>query len=141
MEFRSVVSISAALALSREELGAQIHAREVAQGFSIVTEARWFDPDEWDRWTIISQDGFRIRLVALSAAHPHTGAFKRLVERINGDKMIPVVVEPNAMLAEWCRRHSFRKRTCGQGEFRHVIWYPKWCCTYARDRVRRPKLR
>jgi hypothetical protein len=127
MNFAQEVTIRSALALSREELGMQIRAREVAQGFSIVDAARWLDPDEWDRWTIVSQDGFRIRLVALSARYPHTGAFNRLIDRIVAHELTPVVVEPNDILAEWCRRHWFRKRTCGQGEFRHVVWYPKRC--------------
>lgn len=127
MEFKSIVTISSALALSREELGAKIRADEVAQGYSIIEQACWLDPDEWSRWTIVSQDGFRIRLVALEALHPHTGAFNRLIDRIIAHELTPVVVEPNDILAEWCRRHWFRKRTCGQGKFRQVVWYPKRC--------------
>jgi hypothetical protein len=127
MNFAQEVTIRSALALSREELGQQLRASEVAQGFSIVTEARWLDPDEWDRWTIVSQDGFRIRLVALSARHPHTGAFNRLIDRITANELVPVVVEPNDLLTEWCRKHWFRKRNVGQGKFRHVVWYPKRC--------------
>lgn len=127
MDFKTEITIRSALALSRSELGDKLKASEVAQGFSIVTQARWLDPDEWDRWTIVSQDGFRIRLVALSAVHPHTGAFNRLIDRIVAHEMVPVVVEPNDILSEWCRRHWFRKRTCGHGEFKHVIWYPKRC--------------
>jgi hypothetical protein len=121
------MTIRSALALSREELGEKIRQGEVKCGFSIVTEARWLDPDDWDRWTIISQDGNRIRLVALSARQPHTGAFTRLIDRIICDRHVPVVVEPNEFLTQWCRKHWFRKRMCGQGELRHVIWYPKRC--------------
>lgn len=127
MNFATEVTIRSALALSREELGAKLRSHEVAQGFSIVSEARWLDPAEWDRWTIVSQDGFRIRLVALSAVYPHTGAFNRLIDRITAHELTPVVVEPNDLLTEWCRKHWFRKRVIGRGEFRHVVWYPKRC--------------
>lgn len=127
MDFKTEVTIRSALALSRSELGDQIRAREVAQGHSIIGQACWLDPEEWDHWTIVSQDGLRIRLVALSARYPHTGAFTRLIDRIIVHKLTPVVVEPNDFLTEWCRRHWFRKRTCGRGEFRQMIWYPKRC--------------
>lgn len=120
-------TIRAALALSPQELGDKIRASEVALGFSVIAQARWLDPEEWTARCIISQDNRRIRLVALEARHPHTGAFGRLVEKIMKEDHVPVVVEPNALLTEWCRRHWYRKRFCGQGELRHVIWYPKRC--------------
>ena len=127
MDLRTEITIRSALALSRSELGDKIRSLEVAQGFNIITQACWLDPEEWDRWTVVSQDGYRIRLVALSAVHPHTGAFTRLIDRIIVHRLTPVVVEPNDFLTEWCRRHWFRKRSVGHGEFKHVVWYPKRC--------------
>jgi len=127
MNFATEMTIRSALALSREELGEQIKAKERAQGFAIVETARWLDPEDWDRWTIVSQDRLRIRLVALSARLPYTGAFTRLIDRIVCEEMVPVVVEPNLFLQVWCRKHQFRMRGCGRGEFRHEVWYPKRC--------------
>jgi hypothetical protein len=127
MNFATEVTIKSALALSREELGEQIKATERAQGFTIVETARWLDPEDWDRWTIVSQDCRRIRLVALSARIPYSGAFTRLIDRIVCETMVPVVVEPNEFLQAWCRKHWFRKRSCGQGRFKQTIWYPKRC--------------
>ena len=123
--FATEAVIASALALSREELGEKIRNNEVKQGFSIVTQARWLNPDDWDRWTIISQDNTRIRLVTLSAREPHTGAFGRLIEAIIMDSHVPVLVEPNEMLIKWCKRHWFRKRNVGRGLLRHEIWYPQ----------------
>ena len=94
MSFAQDVTIRAALALSREELGEKIRADEVKRGFSIIDQARWLDPNDWDRWTIVTQDGRRIRLVALSARNPRTGAFTRLIDRIVCEKVdapFPVV--------------------------------------------------
>jgi len=127
MNLATEVTIRSALALSREELGDKIKATEVAQGFSIVETARWLDPEDWDRWTIVSQDHRRIRLVALSARIPYSGAFTRLIDRIVCEQMVPVVVEPNEFLTAWCRKHWFRKRSSGRGQFKATIWYPKRC--------------
>jgi len=125
--FATEVAVRSALALSKEEMGDKLRANEVLMGFSVVTEARWFNEDDWDRWTIITQDKNRIRLVALSARNPGTGAFTRLIDKIMREGLIPVVVEPNERLTEWCRRHWYRKRNSGQGVLRHEIWYPKRC--------------
>lgn len=127
MNFATEATIRSALALSKEELGEKIKASERAQGFTIVEAARWLDPEDWDRWTIVSQDRLRIRLVALSARIPYSGAFTRLIERIVREQMVPVVVEPNDFLQAWCRKHWFRKRTSGQGAFRQTVWYPQRC--------------
>ena len=127
MNFATEVTIRSALAMSREELGAQIKAKEVMMGFSIIEEARWLDPDDWDRWTIVSQDGKRIRLVSLSARNPYTGAFTKLVNNILAEGMCPVVVSPNDFLTLWCKKHWYRKRNCGRGNCRHEVWYPKRC--------------
>jgi hypothetical protein len=127
MNFATEMTVRAALALSREELGDKIRAREVNCGYSIITQARWLDPEDWDRWTIVSQDDRRIRLVALQATVPYSGAFTRLIDRIITENHVPVVVQPNAFLTLWCRRHWFRQRACGRNELRHVIWYPKRC--------------
>jgi hypothetical protein len=123
-QFRAEVLVRSALALSREELGAKLKAGEVKMGFSIVTEARWLDPEDWDRWTIVSQDKNRIRLVALSARDPGHGAFTRLIDRITKELLVPVLVEPNDRLVAWAKAHWYRKRNCGRGDMRHTIWYP-----------------
>ena len=125
--FATDVAVRSALALSREEMGEKLRANEVKMGFSVITEARWLSDDDWDRWTIVTQDKNRIRLVALSARKPGTGAFGRLIDKIMREGLIPVVVEPNPRLEDWCKRHWYRKRNCGQGELRHKIWYPKRC--------------
>ena len=125
MNLAQEMTLRSALAMSRDELGDRLRVGEVKMGFSIITQARWLDPDDWDQWTIVSQDAKRIRLVALSARHPGNGAFTRLIDKIMREGLVPVVVEPNERLAEWCRKHWYRKRNCGHGALRHEVWYPK----------------
>lgn len=100
---------------------------EVRQGFNIITEAKWLDWNDWTRFSIFSQDSRRIRLVALEAKNPGHGAFTRLIDAIWKAGHVPVLVEPNQSLIDWCHRHQFRKRTVGKREFRHDVWYPKRC--------------
>lgn len=125
MNFSQEMTVRSALALSREELGDKLRIGEVRMGFSIITQARWLSDEDWDQWTIVSQDGKRIRLVALSARVPGSGAFTRLIDKITREGLVPVVVQPNERLTEWCKAHWYRKRNCGHGEYRHEIWYPK----------------
>jgi hypothetical protein len=127
MNFATEAYIRSMVALPREEIGDRMRMCEVRQGFSIVSEAQWLDWNDWDRWTIISQDQKRVRLVALQAKNPGTGAFTRLIDAIWRSSLVPVLVEPNQLLIDWCHRHQFRKRTIGRKEFRHDVWYPKRC--------------
>ena len=127
MNFATEAYVRSVAANSRAEIGDRMRMCEVRQGFSILSEAAWLDWNDWDRWTIISQDNKRVRLVALQAKHPGHGAFTRLIDGIFKSGLIPVLVEPNQILIDWCRRNQFRKRTIGRKEFRHDVWYPKRC--------------
>jgi hypothetical protein len=107
----------------RRESGENLIRHELDQGFIIVSRD-WIEPD-WTRRTIISQDGDRIRLVALEAKIPHSGAFTRLIEKIWKRNLVPVLVEPNDLLEQWCIRHQWRARYVGRGVDRHWVFYPR----------------
>jgi len=123
MNFATDMYIRSMMNLSREEIGQRMVTAELAQGFQIVTEAEWLDWDDWTEWTIISQDGDRIRLVAIEARRPKTGAFTKLIRQIEDCLLVPVLVEPNRSLIDWCNRHGYRSRRIGKGSFAHEIWY------------------
>lgn len=125
MNFARHVQVLSALNKSNAEIGADIRQCELDQGFTLVTEAKWFLIDDWSERTIISQDGKRIRLVALEARRPGSGAFTRLIGLIFAAGLTPVLVEPNDMLTSWCHRHNFRHKRVGQGKHRANIWYPR----------------
>ena len=102
----------------------RLTASEREQGFSIVGEAQWLNRDDW--FTIlVSQDRNRVRLVLLDAKQPGQGAFTRLISGIFRCNLIPVIVEPNDLLKQWCYRHDFRSKRIGKGAYRHLIWYPR----------------
>jgi hypothetical protein len=111
--------------LSREEIGRKIVEGELAQGFAIVKDAVWYDRKDWTRHTIISRDNNRIRLVALEAKKPGKGAFTRLIANIQSAGLVPVLVEPNQTLIDWCNRRDYRSRRMGKGTLAHTIWYPR----------------
>jgi hypothetical protein len=127
VNFATDAYVRSALAMTRDELRARMRNTEMAQGFTIVADADWLDWDDWTQWTIISQDTKRARLVALEAKNPGNGAFTRLIDAIWRAGLVPVLVEPNQLLIDWCHRHQFRKRTIGNKNYRHDIWYPKRC--------------
>jgi hypothetical protein len=112
------------MGLSRAELGERMRSTELEQGFTIV-DAQWIDWNDWMESTIITQDGKRIRLVALEAREPGKGAFTRLIAKIWKAGLIPVIVEPNRSLTDWCLRHDYRCRRIGKGRFAHEVWYPR----------------
>jgi hypothetical protein len=107
----------------REAAGQNLFMFEMQLGTRIVSR-QWCDPDWTDR-TIISQHGDQIRLVALEAKRPLTGAMGRLVEKILKAGLTPVMVEPNDLVEAWCQRRHWRRRRIGQGRMRHEIWYPR----------------
>jgi hypothetical protein len=125
MSFATGLYAQSLLSMSKPELGERMRSGERALGFAIVKQAPWLDWDDWTERTIISQNDRHVRLVALEARAPGQGAFTRLIENIQNAKLVPVIVEPNALLAEWCKRHRYKSRQIGHGRLRHQIWYPR----------------
>jgi hypothetical protein len=103
----------------------EIHSRlinsEILLGYSIAPH--WLD-DEWIDSIVSEGRGF-VRLVALHAKEPGKGAFTRLIRKIEARGYIPVLVEPNQLLKDWCDRHNFRRKHIGRGELRHEVWFPR----------------
>jgi hypothetical protein len=125
MSFAAGLYAQSLLSMSNADIGEQMRKGERAQGFAIVQEAPWLDWDDWTAKTIISVDGRHVRLVALEAREQGHGAFTRLIGKIQAAKLVPVIVEPNRLLIDWCERHHYRSRQIGHGRLRHKIWYPR----------------
>lgn len=125
MNFATEMYVRSLMNLSREEIGQRMITTELAQGFRIVTAADWLDWDDWSDYSIISIDEDRVRLVALEAKKPGSGAFTRLIGKIIDAGLVPVLVQPNRSLIDWCMRHDYRSRRIGKGSFSHEVWYPR----------------
>jgi|SRR5215813_2846098 len=106
------------------QCAANLRQMEVEQGYTLVADAQWLDRSDW-REIVASQDGKRIRLVLLDAMRPCTGAFTQLICGIWEAGLVPVIVEPNQTLIDWCNRHDYRRRMVGHGKHRHEVWYPR----------------
>lgn len=107
--------------------GAWLIRNERQQGYKIVRpgEASWLPLSDWDLSSIVSTNGFRVRLVALCARNPGTGAFTRLIEATKREGMVPVVVEPFNDLAQVLKRWKWKSRLIGRGKYVHRVWYPR----------------
>jgi hypothetical protein len=125
MNFASEMYLRSLMSMSREQIGQRMITAELAQGFEIVREADWLQWDDWSDYSIFSKDHDRIRLVAIEAKRPGKGAFTRLIAGIVDRHLVPVLVEPNRTLIDWCLRHDYRSRRIGKGSFTHEVWYPR----------------
>jgi hypothetical protein len=125
MNFATGMYVRSLFSMSRSDIGDLMRTAELAQGYKIVKEASWLDWDDWTKWTIISTDGRHVRLVALEAVKPGTGAFTRLIEKITAAGLVPVLVEPGQSLVDWAKRRNYKTRTIGRGRFHHTIWHPR----------------
>lgn len=125
MNFAQEMTARSLLSGSNAEIGERIRQTERMQGFVIVNHAPWLDWDDWSDRSIFSTHLRRVRLVAIEAKKPGNGAFTRLIERIEACRLIPTLVEPNQSLIDWCKRHDYRERHMGKGQFRQTVWYPR----------------
>ncbi len=101
---------------------------EVAKGNSVIVpgDAPWLSADDWDPTIIVSQSGKEIRLIAILAKQPGTGAFKRTVAGILGADLVPVVIEPLGSMSVILKRWGWSKRIVGSGFMeREEQWRPR----------------
>jgi hypothetical protein len=122
--FATYMDVLSAMTQTPAEIGDNLRRMEIEQGFSIISEASWFNKDQWHEKTIISQDGRKVRLVALLARRSFEGAFSRLIGNLWKANLMPVIVEPNQTLQDWAIRHNFRERHI-KGKYPHTIWHPR----------------
>ena len=81
--------------------------------------------DDWDPGTIVSALENEIRLVALLARRPGTGAMRRLVEAIKARGLVPVVVAPMGSTMPAIMRHwGWRKTIVGPAHDKVDEWRP-----------------
>jgi hypothetical protein len=106
---------------------ANIIKMETDRGFEIVPvgSVEWLSPYIWQRSSVVSRDGNRIRLVLLEAQRQKQGAFTRLVDDIQVEGLIPVVIAPHDRLAQKLHSWGWKCRRVGLGVEAEHIWYPR----------------
>jgi uncharacterized NAD-dependent epimerase/dehydratase family protein len=102
-------------------------AHEAARGFVVIRpgEVEWLPLTDWEPLTIVSQKGHVVRLIAIWARNPGTGAFRRLCENIKRDGSIPHVVAPMRDMQDRLKKWGWRRRTKGMGLDRQEWWTPR----------------
>jgi hypothetical protein len=104
---------------------------ERAMGFTPVSpgEVPWLAVADWQPTGVISIKGKIVRIVAIKAIVPRTGAFSRLITGIAKAGLRPVVVEPMFDMPDILRRWGWSHRIIGSGKDRQEVWQPSltWC--------------
>jgi len=125
-------SISAELLMEIEAMAAsspeqRLFAIERGMGFEIVRpgDMPWLSTSRWHPATIVSIKGRRVRLVALMAAKPGSGALLQLISDLTAAGLEPVIVEPSDQLAATLVRWGWKRRQIGKGFKSQEIWYPR----------------
>lgn len=101
---------------------------EISKGNTVIVpgDRLWLSADDWDSTIIVSQKGREIRLIAILARDPGTGAFRRTVTGILGAGLVPVIIEPMGVMAIILRRWNWSKRIVGSGFMhREEQWRPR----------------
>jgi hypothetical protein len=113
--------------LAGDDPAAMMREIEVAKGYRVVevgTE-KWLPRADWHRRDVFSTDGHVVRIVALKARHPRTGAFNRLLAGIVAANLTPVVICPMDDMELILRRWGWRHREVGFDFDTHEDqWWP-----------------
>jgi hypothetical protein len=105
-----------------------MRADERGKGHTIVKpgEVPWLPVDDWDPTVVVSIDGNRVRLVAILAKNPGSGAFRRLVDGIQAAGLIPCVVCPTRELEATLTRWKWKRKEVGSSFDNHeTYWRPR----------------
>jgi hypothetical protein len=99
---------------------------ERAAGRQVVVpgEVDWLSVDDWHPTIVVSVDGRDVRLVAILALRPGSGALTRTVAAIRSAGLRPVIVEPTREMRETCRRWGWRVERHGDGFDSEERWMP-----------------
>ena len=82
--------------------------------------------DDWHYPAVVSLDGDEVRLVAILANRPGTGALRRLIASIQGAGRRPVIIEPvGPTMPRILKRWGWVRSIRGAGEERMEEWRPR----------------
>lgn len=105
-----------------------LHDAERRRGFTVVPvgSVPWLSADDWYEHDCVSLDGDEVRLVAIYARRPGTGALSRLILRILDAGLRPAVVCPFPAMLAILQRWGWREFNHGSTfEDRETIYRPR----------------
>jgi hypothetical protein len=99
---------------------------ELTMGFTPIRpgEMPWFPAEDWSPGDVASIKRNRVRIVAIKAQRPGTGAFSRLITALAKAGMVPLVVEPMFAMPNILRRWGWKGFIVGNGIEKQEIWRP-----------------
>jgi hypothetical protein len=107
---------------------ATMRRHEVARGHELVLPGTtpWLPAADWDPGIVVSITGRRrVRIVAIYARQPGTGAFSRMVDGILLAGLHPLIVEPTGIMDLILDRWGWHQRTVGKSfRDRETQWFP-----------------
>lgn len=84
------------------------------------------DPADWVQPAVVVRRGDDVRIVAVLARHPGSGALGRLITRIKSEGLRPVIVEPvGTVMPAILKRYGWKRRVIGRGFERTEEWSPR----------------
>lgn len=113
---------------------------ELKRGFTPVPvgSVRWLPLADWGAHDLVSLNGDEVRIVAIGARRPGTGAFTRLIIAIMAENLMPVVICPLAATVEILERWGWQETHAGSTfEDREDQWRPR-CLREALGRAPAP---
>lgn len=97
--------------------------------------------DDWHYPAVVSLDGDEVRLVAILANRPGTGALRRLIDGIRQAGKRPVIVEPiGPTMPRILKRWGWVRSIRGDGEERMEEWRPRAAAEKARTAAESPSV-
>jgi len=115
------------LRIMRGGIPQSLRAEEAQAGRAVVKpgEVPWLSTEEWKEDTVVSIEGYTVRLILLVAVRPGHGAFTRLIARLRRAGLKPAVVAPMPPFAAALERRGWRSRIIGTGYKAQEVWYPR----------------
>ncbi len=109
---------------------------EKALGFTpiLAGDHPWFPLEDWSLTDVVSIKGDCVRIVAIRAWYPKSGAFSRMITRIAKAGLRPIVVEPMLNdMPEILKRWGWSSKVIGDGFERQELWEPsaEWLASRA----------
>lgn len=100
---------------------------EASAGHEIILPGAvpWLPAEDWDETVVVSRAGNTVRLVAILAKNPGTGAFRRLIAALAQARLHPVIVAPTREMAATCQRMGWHCTVYGRGDDTVQHWEPK----------------
>lgn len=100
---------------------------ERAVGNTVIRagERPWFPADDWSPGDVVSIDGGEVRIVAIVAKRPRSGALSRMLCGITLAGLRPAIVEPMDDMVTILSRWGWEPSWAGEGFGRQAIWRPR----------------